>query len=88
MILGENNKKPNIDYPCKWTFKVIGDDVDTMINSMEKAVEGLEKEITSSNVSTRGNYFSMNLIVTINSEEERYSIYDRLSKSPNIKYIL
>ena len=46
MILGENNKKPNIDYPCKWTFKVIGDDVDTMINSMEKAVEGRVKQIT------------------------------------------
>ncbi len=88
MILGNGNKKPEITYPCEWTFKVIGDDVESMILAMEEAVRDFNYEITPSNISKKGKYFSMNLIVSIISDEERYLIYDLLSKSDSIKYIL
>ncbi|MBZ0182603.1 MAG: DUF493 domain-containing protein [Melioribacteraceae bacterium] len=88
MIIGEGNKKPNIEYPCKWTFKVIGNDLEKMIAAMEEVSTGFEYEITSSNISKKGNYFSMNLIVLLNSDTERISIYNLLSERPCIKYIL
>ncbi|MCC6255602.1 MAG: DUF493 family protein, partial [Ignavibacteriaceae bacterium] len=31
MILDSNSKKPNIDYPCDWHYKVIGTDIDEML---------------------------------------------------------
>ena len=42
MILDSNSKKPNIDYPCNWQYKVIGTDVDQMIKTIEEIVEGME----------------------------------------------
>ena len=88
MILDSNSKKPNIEYPCDWNFKVIGTDTDEMIKAIELAVEGLDYKISSSNISSKGNYFSLNLKVFVTSEVLRDIIFAKLKDNEFIKMVL
>jgi putative lipoic acid-binding regulatory protein len=78
MILDSNNQRPKIDYPCEWNYKVIGTNIEGMIKAIEIAVAGIEHEISSSNVSSKGNYFSINLKVFVTSEVIRDIIFAKI----------
>lgn len=88
MILDENSKKPDIQYPCEWNYRIIGTDVEEIIKVIEAAVAGLEYEIYSSNVSSNGNYFSLNLKVFVPSEIIRDIIFSKLNDSVFVKIVL
>lgn len=88
MILDSNSKKPKIDYPCDWHYKVIGTNADEMIKAIELAVEGLDYKISSSNISSKGNYFSLNLKVFVTSEVLRNIIFAKLKDNEFIKMVL
>jgi uncharacterized protein len=88
MLLDSNNQKPNIDYPCNWNYKVIGTNVEEMIKAIEIAVAGMEHEISSSNVSSKGNYFSINLKVFVTSEVIRDIIFANIEGSEFVKMVL
>ncbi|MBK7229598.1 MAG: DUF493 domain-containing protein [Ignavibacteriales bacterium] len=87
MIL-DSSKRPNIKYPCNWDYKVIGTNVDEMIKAIEEVVEGFEFKISSSNVSSKGKYFSLNLKVFVTSEEVRDIIFAKLEANEFVKMVL
>lgn len=88
MILDSNSKKPDIEYPCNWDYKIIGTDVDQMISVIEKTVAGMEYNISSSNVSSKGKYFSLNLKVFVTSEAIRNIIFEKLESSDYVKIVI
>ena len=88
MILDSNSKKPNINYPCDWHYKVIGTDVDEMIKVIEQAAEGMDYKISSSNVSSKGNYYSVSLKVYVASEVIRDIIFAKLKANEFVKMVL
>ena len=89
MILDSNNKqRPEIEYPCEWSYKVIGKDVDKILEAIEDAASGLKYDVTPSNISRNGNYFSLNFKVEVPSEVVRDFIYQKLESNSNIKVIL
>jgi hypothetical protein len=88
MILDSDRRKPDINYPCNWDYKIIGTDLDQMIEAIELIVEGMDYKISFSNVSAQGNYFSLNLTVFVNSEIIRDIIFSKLVESKFIKFVL
>jgi len=84
----DDNNAPEIQYPCEWTYKIIGVDIDNILITIEEAVLGLDYDITPSNVSKNGKYVSLNLKLEVPNEVVRNLIFENLIKSPNIKYIL
>lgn len=88
MILDSNNKKPNIEYPCDWYYKIIGVDLDEMIKAIELIADGMDYKISSSNVSSKGNYFSLNLRVFVTTEVIRDIIFEKLKANEFIKMVL
>ncbi len=88
MILDSNSKKPTIEYPCDWHYKVIGTDVDEMIKAIELITEGMEYKISSSNVSSKGKYLSLNLTVLVSSEIIRDIIFGKLKANEFVKMVL
>ena len=88
MILDSNSKKPNIEYPCNWDYKVIGTDVDEMIKAIELITKGMDYKISPSNVSSKGNYFSLNLTVFVTSEVIRDIIFAKLESNEFVKMVL
>ena len=83
-----NGKKPEIEYPIKWDYKIIGADVDQMLSAVEDSIKGLEYEVSPSNVSTNEKYFSLNISVVVPSEIVRDLIFQNLAKHPAIKIVI
>ena len=83
------DKKPEINYPNDWKYKIIGDNIDGMLMAVDNLLlEKFKYDLSTSNISKKGNYFSLNLIVTVKSEDERNFIYTSLNQHENIKMVL
>ncbi|MFO7524035.1 MAG: DUF493 domain-containing protein [Ignavibacteriaceae bacterium] len=88
MNLNSRNEPLKIEYPCKWKFKIIGENVEDMINAVEEIVFNLEYDITPSNISSNEKYFSLNLQVLVPSELIRNIIFQKLSELDAIKFVI
>lgn len=88
MLLDSNSNKPNIEYPCNWHYKVIGTDASEMIKAIELAVDGMDYKISFSNVSSKGNYFSLDLKVYVTSEVIRDIIFAKLKDNEFVKMVV
>ncbi len=80
--------KPVIQYPTKWGYKIIGDDVDKLLKAVEEAAPGLEYEITPSNISKNEKYYSLNVSVIVSSEMVRDLVFQKLSEHTDIKNVI
>ena len=88
MILGNSGKRPTINYPCEWDYRIIGKNVEEMLSAIDNAATGLDYEVKPSNVSKNGRYFSLNLKLIVFSEEERDLIFQNLEKNENIIMVI
>jgi len=88
MIFNQENKKPQIDYPCKWSYKIIGENVEKMITAVEEIIIDLEYDLTPSNISRKAKYFSLNITVVVPSEIIRDKIFRDLTNHSAIKYVI
>ncbi|MCP4571630.1 MAG: DUF493 domain-containing protein [bacterium] len=90
------NLKPEITYPCPWTYKVIGgneDDVRRAVKVMLTVCLDQESgdrtwELSRSRTSGQGKYVSLNLALTVRSEEERNALYAGLKECPEIVMVI
>ena len=83
-----NGRKPEIEYPAKWDYKIIESDVDEMLAAVEESIKGLDYEVFPSNVSTNEKYFSLNISIVVPSEIVRDLIFQNLAKHPAIKIVI
>lgn len=83
-----NNEQLELDYPCSWTYKVIGEDCTLLKDIIIKACAPIEVTITHSHVSSKGKYHSLNAELTVESEDVRLSIFEKLKADPAVKFVL
>ncbi len=81
-------KKPKIEYPVKWGYRIIGTDVDKLLRAVEETMPGLNYEVKSSNISSNEKYYSLNVTVLVSSEVVRDLIFQKLSDHPDIKMVI
>ena len=86
MILDSNNR-PEMTYPCEWSYKIIGNNIDKILEAIENAVSGLKYDVTPSNISKNGNYYSLNLKLIVPNEVVRDLIYQKLDSSDSVKIV-
>ena len=86
MILDSNNR-PEITYPCEWSYKIIGNNIDKILEAIENAVSGLKYDVTPSNISKNGNYYSLNLKLIVPNEVVRDLIYQKLDSNDSVKIV-
>jgi putative lipoic acid-binding regulatory protein len=83
-----NGHKLEINYPCHWQYRLIGDDRDAMMEAIHSIVDSATCTITEGNVSAGGRYRSINLECSVNDEAERLHLYQLFSKHPAIRIVL
>lgn len=83
-----DQRRPDIEYPTSWRYKIIGSDVDEMLSAVAESIKGLDYEVSPSNVSKNEKYFSLNISVVVPSEVVRYVIFQNLAKHPAIKIVI
>jgi putative lipoic acid-binding regulatory protein len=81
-------KKLELEYPCNWCYKVIGNDKESVTNAVKDVLDEREHKLTHSNASKGGKYVSMNLDMLVHNEDDRQFIYEALKKHNDVKMVL
>jgi len=88
VIFNQKNNRPQIVYPCKWSYKIIGANIEQMLTAVKESIVNLEYDITPSNISRKAKYFSLNISVEVPSEVVRNLIFQKLTDHPAIKFVI
>ena len=88
MILDKNTKeRPEINYPTKWGFKIIGKDKDKIEEAIKSVFGDKEHSCKFSNVSKNGKFNSYSAECVVDSEEERDKLYKAFNDHDDINYV-
>jgi len=94
MILGSKDNasgapdRPEIDYPCTWVYKVIGEDCTLLKDIIVSACAPEKVKISHSHTSSKGKYHSLNAELVVADETVRLAIYENLKQHPAVKIVL
>ncbi len=86
--MNENDCKPIICYPCRWCYKVIGRDLQSLQGAIAEVFAGSEHAVTPSRSSKGGRYHCLNVEITVESESFRLGLYERLRQHPAILMVM
>ncbi|MFT5661760.1 MAG: putative lipoic acid-binding regulatory protein [Sulfurimonas sp.] len=87
-IINDSQKKLELEYPCSWSYKLIGHEKEAIQKAIHDVILEREHTLNHSNNSKTGKYVSLNLALIIQNEDERNFIYEALKKHKHIKMVL
>ena len=87
-MIRTNGCKPDIFYPCRWQFRLIGEERAASIQADEAVVDLSSCALTEGNVSSGGRYLSVNVEMTVNGEAERLRLYQQFAANSAIRVVL
>lgn len=85
-ICDVNGKKPKIEYPNFWEYKVILDTKTQERKDIEVLLNGENFKISFSKFSNGGKFSSFNVAVLVDSDKKRVEIFEKLRA--NFKFVL
>jgi len=80
--------RPEIEYPCTWTYKVIGEDRTVLREVIIEACSPHVVTINHSHSSSTGKYHSVNAELVIPDATTRLRIYEILKNNAAVKIVL
>ena len=80
--------RPEIEYPCRWAYKVVGESEDRLRAVIRKVVGDADHTLELSNTSRTGKYVSLALDVLVSDEEQRRGIGQRLHEHGDVRLVL
>ncbi len=86
-IFGEQDR-PEIDYPCRWSYKVVGESEDRLRVAVGGVVGKTDHTLELSNTSRTGKYVSLALDVLVRDEEQRRGIGQALHEHEDVRLVL
>jgi len=81
-------RKPNIEYPGPWTYRIVGLSEEGVRAHVAELVGALEHALVPSNKSKTGKYVSLALTLTVRDEEHRLALYKGLVEHEQIRLVL
>jgi len=81
-------RKPAIEYPCRWVYKVIGPDEKALRAAVTQVMQDLAHTVEPSNVSAMGRYCCLNVELVVVDETVRTTLYELLKKHPAVRVVL
>jgi len=89
MILDDKTQeRPNIEYPTKWGFKLIGRDKEALLNCIKEAMGEKEYLCSLGNVSKTGKFHTYNASCTVDTEEERNRIFKYFEEHNDVNMVM
>ena len=82
------DREPEIQYPCLWSYKVMGADEERLRKAVKFVVGSLEHELTDSNRSKTGKYLSLHLRLVVFDKNQRHAIFNALREHPDVMAVL
>jgi len=84
----KTKKKPKIEYPCNWGFKLIGRDRDKIKDAIKDIINDREYECRDGNISRSGKFVTVNTNCNVESQEDRDRIFKAFSEHKNIDMVI
>jgi hypothetical protein len=81
-------RKPDIEYPCQWEYKVISNDQYLARRAIDEVLDDTDAEVDFGNMSRTGKYCSLAVVVTVEDEESRVAIFHQLRNHEDIIMVL
>jgi putative lipoic acid-binding regulatory protein len=81
-------RKPIIEYPCTWTYQVIGLDEQRLRAAVAEVIGDVPHTLNCGNVSKGGKYLSLGLEMRVEDETHRLRIFQRLAAHPSIRFVI
>ena len=80
--------RPEITYPVRWTYKVIGSDEARLRTAIGAIVGEVEHTISYSHTSPGGRYVSLTAEVMVESEDQRNHLFGELGGHVDIRVVI
>ena len=81
-------KDLGLDYPCSWTYRVIGSHEDQIRIKIAAILGDRDHTVTLSNTSSGGKYTSLNLETVVFDDADRMGIFQSLKGMPEARIVL
>jgi uncharacterized protein len=82
------SERPLIEYPCSWTYAVIGIDEEELRLVIGSTLRGRRHKVTFSRLSRGKKYTAMHIELRVESEEDRDALFQAFQSHPKVKYVL
>jgi len=80
--------RPDIDYPTKWGFKLIGRDKNNLLKCIKEAMGEKEHQCSLGNKSKTGKFHSYNASCIVETEEERNKIFKYFEDHKDVDMVM
>jgi putative lipoic acid-binding regulatory protein len=80
--------KPLLQYPCTWTYQVIGTNAEIIRDAVARIVGETDYSLTYSNTSRTGKYCSLRLRLVVETETHRDRIFVALRDHPEVRAVM
>ncbi len=81
-------KNKKINYPCTWSYRVIGPDKGLVKTAVCEIFCDLRYSLNPGNTSRTGRYHSWGIRLEIKNQKQRDTLFKRLSSHPDIKVVI
>lgn len=86
--LSEDGRRPEIHYPCTWSYRIIGQDEQRLRAAAVGIVGDADYTLALALESSGGKYRSMQLEVLVRDEEHRLALFAALGKHPDVRFVI
>ena len=88
MLDRPGGSQPEISYPCRWHYRIIGRDPLSLRAAVATIVGDREYELAQGNTSRSGRYHSVDLALEVDDEDTRLGIFFQLSEHADVSFVL
>jgi len=81
-------RRPDIDYPCSWTYRVICVDAEVLTRDIARLVEDAVHTLEHIGESNSGRYQRLELVVEVVDEGHRNRVFQALGTFPGVRFVL
>ena len=82
------NQRPEIEYPCHWSYRIVGTCADTIRALVVTVAGDAEHALEPSNRSSTGKYVSFKLTLFVRDEAHRHEVFHTLSADDSVRHVL
>lgn len=88
MNINELDQKLELEYPCNWRYKIVGEERELIEKAIHDVILEREHSLEHSNTSRTGKYVSLNLDLLVHNEDDRQFIYEALKAHQHVRMVL
>ena len=77
-----------LDYPCRWSYRIIGEQEARLRRAIDAIVGGDEHELEHGHQSTHGRYLTLVLHLVVRDEAHRLEVFQLLADHPDVRFVL